>query len=232
MLLTIAISAATALLDPGFYSVLSIKDGDTMRVQRRNETINVRLACIDAPESEQGLFGRQSREELLRSAPPGSIVRLRIMAKDRYGWSIAEVVRDGKSINKHMVSTGNAFAYREYIQNCDHQTYRRLESEARKENKGIWVIPTGIIRPWEYRRVRSNNDSKLLLPNPSPGAEHRDPFKPLPGRIQRQVDLLGPSKRYTCRAISSFSLAQVFLRQGHSYLDRDNDGVACEELQQ
>jgi len=38
------------------------------------------------------------------------------------------------------------------------------------------------------------------------------------------------SSRYRCGEIGSWSRAQVLLRQGHAYLDRDGDGEACESL--
>ncbi len=37
-------------------------------------------------------------------------------------------------------------------------------------------------------------------------------------------------KRYRCKDIRSWNAAQELLRQGHSYLDRDKDGEACESL--
>jgi endonuclease YncB( thermonuclease family) len=43
-------------------TVLSIGDGDTLRVREGNGTVNVRLACIDAPESSQAPFGAQARQ--------------------------------------------------------------------------------------------------------------------------------------------------------------------------
>jgi micrococcal nuclease len=36
--------------------------------------------------------------------------------------------------------------------------------------------------------------------------------------------------RYRCSEIGNFARAQQLLREGHTYLDRDNDGVACERL--
>jgi hypothetical protein len=36
--------------------------------------------------------------------------------------------------------------------------------------------------------------------------------------------------RYRCKEIGSFAKAQELLRQGHTYLDRDGDGVACQSL--
>jgi len=39
-----------------------------------------------------------------------------------------------------------------------------------------------------------------------------------------------PTKKYKCGEIGDWGLAQKLLRQGHSYLDRDKDGEACEVL--
>ena len=39
-----------------------------------------------------------------------------------------------------------------------------------------------------------------------------------------------PTERYKCADIGDWNLAQTLLRQGHSYLDRDKDGEACEVL--
>lgn len=41
---------------------------------------------------------------------------------------------------------------------------------------------------------------------------------------------LSERKKQRCRDIGDWSKAQKFLQAGHSYLDRDNDGVACEAL--
>tara|TARA_A100000164_G_C21382135_1_gene529141 strand:- start:160 stop:291 length:132 start_codon:yes stop_codon:yes gene_type:complete len=37
-------------------------------------------------------------------------------------------------------------------------------------------------------------------------------------------------KKYKCADIGDWNLAQKLLSQGHSYLDRDKDGEACEVL--
>ena len=41
---------------------------------------------------------------------------------------------------------------------------------------------------------------------------------------------LSERKKQRCADIGDWSKAQKFLQAGHSYLDRDNDGVACEAL--
>ena len=42
--------------------------------------------------------------------------------------------------------------------------------------------------------------------------------------------LLSEREKQRCADIDDWSKAQKFLQAGHSYLDRDNDGVACEAL--
>jgi Excalibur calcium-binding domain len=37
-------------------------------------------------------------------------------------------------------------------------------------------------------------------------------------------------KTYRCKQIGSWAKAQELLKQGHSYLDGDGDGEACESL--
>jgi hypothetical protein len=42
-------------------TLLSVGDGDTLRVQAGGRAITIRLACIDAPETAQSPWGQQSR---------------------------------------------------------------------------------------------------------------------------------------------------------------------------
>ena len=46
----------------------------------------------------------------------------------------------------------------------------------------------------------------------------------------REQDNDDPTKKYNCADIGDWNLAQKLLSQGHSYLDRDKDGEACEVL--
>ena len=66
-------------------TVVSIGDGDTMRVDDRGKRLTIRLACIDAPEMAQGTHGEQSRALLTSLAPVGSEVTLKVVDTDRYG---------------------------------------------------------------------------------------------------------------------------------------------------
>ena len=185
-------------------SVLSIGDGDTITVTEGSRRIKVRLACIDAPETSQSPYGMEARKALQVLLPVGSQVTLNSKATDRYGRSVAEVLKGSTNINQSLVGSGNAFVYWEYIGRCDRQTYSRLENDARLKKMGVWGVPGGIQRPWDYRKSRKGGSTSA-----SGGSS---------------------SGKYRCKEIGSWSKAQELLKQGHTYLDRDGDGEACESL--
>ena len=193
--------------------MLSVGDGDTIRVSSPSGTTKttVRLACIDAPETSQAPYGNEARKALQADLPIGTEVSLRTKATDRYGRTVAEVLKGTTNINQALVAAGVAFVYWQYIDGCDRETYSRLENEARLKSLGIWQVPGGIQRPWDYRRGRKSGSSSNNQSNSSSKPGYSD-------------------SRYRCKQIGSWAKAQELLKQGHTYLDRDGDGEACKSL--
>ena len=189
----------------GRATVLSIGDGDTIRVLQGQQRITVRLACIDAPEMAQAPYGAQSRAYLQTRLRIGSPVTLLPQTVDRYGRTVVEVIGE-VNLNLAMVEDGQAFAYRKYLSQCNAQEYLDAEYRASRHRFGVWQVPGGITRPWDFRRGRTSvqsGSSSMAIPG---------------GRMVR------------CGEIGSFARAQELLRQGHTYLDGNGDGVACESL--
>ena len=184
-------------------TVLSIGDGDTIRVRQSGRAVTVRLACIDAPETAQSPHGQQARSYLQQRLPVGREVRLEVKTTDRYGRSVAEVISD-ININLVLVEDGQAFAYRQYLSSCNGREYLDAEYRASRRRYGVWQVEGGITRPWDFRRGRR---SAVIPDGTTPGGG-----------------------RYRCSEISSYAKAQELLRQGHSYLDGNGDGEACESL--
>ena len=188
-------------------TVLSVGDGDTITVKEGAQKTRVRFACIDAPETSQTPYGMESRQALQKLLPIGAEVTIRPKATDHYGRTVGEVLKGSTNINQQQVASGNAFVYWQYISGCDRQTYSRMENDARLKRIGIWSVTGGIQRPWEYRRYRKGATTAT-----SPGGSSSSGGK------------------YRCSDIGSWDKAQVLLKQGHTYLDRDEDGDACESL--
>ena len=201
-LLPMAMAQAPAGASPGA-TVISIGDGDTIRVRMNGQPITVRLACIDAPETAQQPYGQQARSYLQQRLPLGSTVTLEQKTTDRYGRLVAEVF-NGININLAMVEDGQAFVYRQYLSGCDAKEYLDAEFRASRRRYGVWQVEGGITRPWDFRKSRS---AAVIPDGTTPGG-----------------------RRYRCSEIGSYARAQGLLRQGHTYLDSNRDGEACESL--
>ena len=154
----LVVAALTALAWPAGVAgqgvtamVLSIGDGDTIRVRQASKAMTVRLACIDAPETAQGTYGQQARSYLQQRLPVGREIRLEVKTTDRYGRSVAEVIAE-ININLAMVEDGQAFAYRQYLSGCNAQEYLDAEYRASRRRYGVWQVKGGITRPWDFRR--------------------------------------------------------------------------------
>ena len=200
-------------------TVLSIGDGDTISVLEQGRKLKVRLACIDAPETAQTPFGVASRNQLKALLPLGSPVSLRVEAVDRYGRTVAELVGKGP-INLAMVQAGQAFVYRQYLGRCDRETYMAAERQAQAQRLGVWAVPGGILRPWDFRHGAGGQRSSRAAPAAATSsAPASSPQASQPG-----------GAKTTCKQIGSYARAQELLWQGHRTLDRNGDGVACEWL--
>ena len=208
--LGLAASAAT---------VLSIGDGDTISVLERGQKLKVRLACIDAPETAQSPYGLASRNQLKALLPLGSTVSMRVQAVDRYGRRVAEVIGKG-NVNLAMVQSGQAFVYRQYLGRCDRGAYLAAERQAQAQRLGVWAVPGGITRPWDFRHGGAGRRRAGAAPAGAPSS----------ATVSSPKAVQPSGAMTTCKQIGSFARAQELLRQGHSYLDRNGDGVACEGL--
>ena len=169
--------------------MLSIGDGDTIRIRQAGKAITVRLACIDAPELAQSPWGQQARSDLQQGLPIGRAVTLEVKSTDRYGHSVAEVISE-ININLAMVEDGQAFADRQVLGGCDAREYLGAEDRASRRRYGVWQVEGGITRQWDFRRRRRS----AVIPD------------------------------------GSHARGQQLLSQGHTYLDGDAEGEACESL--
>jgi len=147
-------SKPTAGLVSGPVSLISVGDGDTVRVRsQQGNTVTIRLACIDAPETSQGTSGKWSTQQLKRLIE-GKAISLKPQVKDRYGRTVAEIYVGNRNINLQMVRDGAAYAYRKYLKQCDRDAYLQAEDAASKRKAGVWGPYKPSQLPWDYRRSR------------------------------------------------------------------------------
>ena len=129
--------------------LLSVSDGDTLRVSLDGREVKVRLYGIDTPEYKQPYGSAAS--EALRGLVANREIEIKERDKDRYGRLVAIVYADGENVNRQLVESGYAWWYR------DHATFNvplaLAEFSARRNDRGLWQDedPTP---PWEWRSKR------------------------------------------------------------------------------
>ena len=138
----------------------SIYDGDTLRLTRNGEEIQIRFCGIDAPEVKpKQPMGIESRDYLrsLVSRGNGEILLVPI-EEDRYERVVGELYVQNKKesaipLNLEMVRSGYAWHYERYSANCPSGEQFAIAQElAQEERLGIW---SGNPQPpWEWRKAK------------------------------------------------------------------------------
>jgi endonuclease YncB( thermonuclease family) len=151
-----ALCAAAAFAQAAAYpfkiagEVVSVTDGDTIKVLQGKRQYKIRLNGIDAPEQKQA-FGQKSKE-YLASLVFRKKVEVIVRDTDRYGRFVGDVLVDGKSVNAELVAVGLAWHYAAYSKDA---SLASLEKAARAGRLGLWADPSPI-PPWEFRRKKAS----------------------------------------------------------------------------
>ena len=187
--------------------VVSVSDGDTLKVLVDSQQIKIRLGGIDAPESDQP-FGQASKR-YLAEAVAGQMVVVDFEKKDRYGRVIGKVLLDGADMNLRQVEAGYAWWYEYYKRDqseADQQAYSAAEQQAKGSGIGLWSEPAPI-NPYDWRQAKRS----LISATDAESFQCGD-------------------KRY-CKEMSSCAEAKFHLAScGLPKLDGDGDGTPCESL--
>ena len=212
LVLIASVSISTSAL-ADTYKVTEILDGDTIKVVKTqdNSSIKVRLACIDAPEANQPQ-GSLSTFTLKTFIPIGTEVKLNKVDTDKYGRTVAEVLKNNVNVNQSMLKKGQAVVYHKYLSNCpDGSAYIEAEKIAKDKKVGFWGDST-FIKPEEWRK-----GVRPVVSKPSRTATKRNSNNAgyVPG---------------SCQYLRSIGLSR-FTPGDANYTrqrDRDGDGIACE----
>jgi micrococcal nuclease len=213
--------------------VVSVGDGDTLRVKQGGKTISIRLGCIDAPESTQTPWGQQSANRLKQLLPASQAVQMREIDRDRYGRTVAELYLGNQSVNLTMIKEGQAVVYTQYLQGCSDtkDQYQAAESQAKAQKLGYWNQPNPVM-PWDYRRGKRSNNQPSSGGNPRPKPKPSTTASPTPTTSTTNLPACTNSD-CDCKDFKTQAEAKRVLDAfpGDPFdLDRDKDNIACESL--
>ncbi len=153
------LSAGAAAAYPLSYTgrVAHVSDADTVRVVVAStctvracpsvgESVRVRLAEIDAPESDQP-YGDEATAALVELID-GVTLKVVQTDTDHYGRAIGQLVYQDVWINGWLVGEGHAWVYPRY---ADSPELFEWQDEAREARRGLWAADDPM-EPWLWRR--------------------------------------------------------------------------------
>ena len=226
--------------------VVSVTDGDTIKVMHDGKEEKIRLYGIDCPEKGQD-FG-QKATDLTSTLVAGRNIEVQQKDRDRYGRTVGLVSVDGQSLNELIIKNGYAWVYRQYCKESFCSTWIQAEEAARQQKKGIWSSPV-VIPPWEWRAAQRENKQGALHSEVTPsviklgGKPNTATDESLLSKIGKALTPSstsgggspmnkGPFRcdgRTHCSQMTSCEEATFFLRNcPGTKMDGNNDGVPCE----
>ncbi|MCD4676686.1 MAG: thermonuclease family protein [Desulfobacula sp.] len=140
--------------------VVSIADGDTIRVIQNSKQYIVRLYGIDTPEKNQD-FGQKAKK-FTSDMVFGHQVKVIPYDMDRYGRTIGVVYVDQKCLNEELIKNGFAWVYKKYCSKSFCNKWLKLEQVARENKFGLWLYDNPV-PPWDFRRGKSSNATYNIL---------------------------------------------------------------------
>jgi endonuclease YncB( thermonuclease family) len=139
-------------------NVVKVIDGDSLRVKKGNEVIEIRLYGIDCPEWGQD-YGNKAKR-FTKAKMYKKTVNVEPKDVDRYGRTVALVSSSRGLINRELVRAGLAWMYPKY---CKQQPLcselKKLQNKARKRRMGLWRARDPV-SPWQWKRQKKASDSR------------------------------------------------------------------------
>lgn len=223
------------------FKVLSVVDGDTIKVDVRGKKETVRLLGIDTPETVDPrksvqCFGKAASDKMKSFVSGKSVILIDDSTqgnRDKYSRLLRYVyLPDEKRtfVNGEMVKQGYSFSYREYPTKMLDK-FNAFEKYAREHNLGLWgscplnVTPT--------KTVTKSTTKTYIAPTKAYVAPTVQ-SNTVP--VQESAPLTSGGDK-DCKDFATHADAQAyFVSKGGSptnnvdKLDADHDGIACESL--
>ncbi len=144
-------SVAPIAEGPKVYSVVSVIDGDTLKISMNGKEETLRLIGIDTPETVDPrktvqCFGKEASNKA-KELLVGKRVRIEVDPtqgeRDKYDRLLVYIHReDGLFYNKHMIEQGYAHEYTYNTPYIYQAEFKAAQARARTNQKGLWSPAT------------------------------------------------------------------------------------------
>ncbi|WP_343840156.1 thermonuclease family protein [Salinibacillus aidingensis] len=221
--------------------VTRVVDGDTIEIQYKGKTEDVRLLLVDTPETVHPSkpvqpYGPEA-SSFAKKALSGKQVQVEFDGpkRDHYDRLLAYIWVDGKMFNQLLLEKGLArLAYVYDPPYTHYDAYVKAQTKAVNANRGIWSI-NGYVTEEGFNDSASGNSSDGGSSSGSgSGSSGSDSGSSGSGSGEVIYDPDGPDR--DCGDFDTHNQAQNFFEAAGGpnsdphRLDRDGNGLACESL--
>lgn len=209
------------LLTPGLCfgwsgKVVHVVDGDTIHVSKGREKVKIRLYGIDTPEKSQ--YYGQNAKQFTSAQVFDKVVEVEEIDRDRYGRVVALVSVGNLVLNRYLVQQGYAWVYDRYCKKAFCAEWKRIEAQARNQQRGLWKNPNAI-PPWKYRRGgKTGGERRSVSSIPVSGCK-------CSGNLYNCSDFARHKEAQGC-----YERCMKLKGRDVHQLDGNGDGQACESL--
>ena len=136
--------------------VTRIYDGDTVGALVAGRFEKIRMIGIDAPEMDQGAWGRRSKkciESLIAAEGATVFLEYDVERRDKYGRLLAYIrTKDGRLLNEELLRNGCVVLFTIPPNVRYAGRFRAAQKKAREQKAGVWHENGLREQPSEYRR--------------------------------------------------------------------------------
>jgi len=231
------------------YKVVSITDGDTIRILYNQKEEKVRLIGIDTPESLDPntpiqCFSKEATDKM-KSLVEGKNIKIEFDKtqgeRDKYDRLLLYIWEGDNFINDIMIRTGYAHEYTYNLPYNYQKQFKQAEKEAKENKKGLWGNACACEKEKEQSRsCVSCNLAKITYTNWDCSTYTKDvtdsscinscqTITTTTSTLQPQIPKYTCDCKKTCDQITTCEEAQYQLNVcGCKARDNDKDGIACD----
>jgi len=154
--------------------VVSVTDGDTIKVKINGQVEAVRFLLVDTPETNHPRLGEQpfgqEAKAFTKNMLEGKTVQLEkdVSDGDKYGRLLYYLYVDGKSVQEELLRNGLARVAYVYVPNTKYvDQYYRIQKEAQEKGIGIWSVENYAQKDGFHKEIIEKNQSKTNNQNQS-----------------------------------------------------------------
>lgn len=129
------------------YEVISVVDGDTIKINYQGQTTSVRLIGVNTPETidprkDVECYGEEA-SNYLKDLLTGKTVTIAADAsqadRDKYNRLLRYVYLDGQDVNYQIIANGYGYEYTYNVPYEKQASYKAAQSAAEAAGKGLWA---------------------------------------------------------------------------------------------